>query len=179
MDSSKPGLFYSPPKPNCQPSGGGANTSGNDSSTVNLIIPEESSDICIQKALKGKHSSRDGRHRAKHKHRWHEWQWKHGSLSSMFVCFHTGMFVSVQKQYLMVNYVSWFIILWRVSFSSLSLYLVQIQIHLDIRDVCHLIMKQNLFWGEEIVREFFVNFCFEKSSQLLHNYALVLVVNNL
>ena len=25
-------------------------------------------------------------------------------------------------------------------------------------------MKQNLFWGEEIVREFFVNFCFEKSS---------------
>ena len=40
-------------------------------------------------------------------------------------------------------------------------------------DVCHLIMKQNLFWGEEIVREFFVNFCFEKSSQLLHNYALV------
>ena len=40
-------------------------------------------------------------------------------------------------------------------------------------------MKQNLFWGEEIVREFFVNFCFEKSSQLLHNYALVLVVNNL
>ena len=72
MDSSKPGLFYSPPKTNYQPPGGGANTSDNDSPTVDLIIPEESSDICIQKALKGKYSSRDGRHRAKHKHRRHE-----------------------------------------------------------------------------------------------------------
>ena len=72
MDSSKPGLFYSPPKTNYQPPGGGANTSGNDSSTTDLIIPEESSDTCIQKQSEGKYSSRNGRHRARHKHWWHE-----------------------------------------------------------------------------------------------------------
>ena len=87
VDSTKPGLFYSPPKSNYQPPGGGANTSGNDSSTTDLIIPEESSDICIQKQSEGKYScSRDDRHGVRHKHRRHEWQCKHGSLSSMFVC---------------------------------------------------------------------------------------------
>ena len=117
MDSSKPGLFYSPPRPNYQPPGGGgggrgrANTSGSDSSTTDLIIPEESSDMCIQKQSEGRYSSRDGRHGVRHKHRRHERQWKHGSLSSMFVClfvcfFHMGVFGSVRKLYLLVNYVS-------------------------------------------------------------------------
>ena len=114
MDSSKPGLFYSPPRPNYQPPGGGgggrgrANTSGSDSSTTDLIIPEESSDMCIQKQSEGKYSSRDGRQGVRHKHRRHERQWKHGSLSSMFVClfFHVGVFGSVRKLYLLVNYVS-------------------------------------------------------------------------
>ncbi|XP_027057113.1 cytoplasmic tyrosine-protein kinase BMX-like isoform X3 [Pocillopora damicornis] len=89
VDSSKPGLFYSPPRPNYQPPGGGggggrgrANTSGSDSSTTDLIIPEESSDMCIQKQSEGKYSSRDGRHGVRHKHRRHERQWKHGSLSN-------------------------------------------------------------------------------------------------
>ena len=64
----KQGILQSPPKSNYQPPGGGFNTSGNDSSTTDLIIPEESSDTCIQKQSEGKYSSRDGRHRARHKH---------------------------------------------------------------------------------------------------------------
>ena len=182
MDSSKPGLFYSPPRPNYQPPGGGggggggrgrANTSGSDSSTTDLIIPEESSDMCIQKQSEGKYSSRDGRHGVRHKHRRHERQWKHGSLSSMFVC----LFVfscrcvwvcsetvpSGKLCQLIHNYVKGFI--------SFSLYLAQIQNTLGYkRDLCHLIMKQNLCWREEIVREFFIDFCFGKSSQSLHMY---------
>ena len=56
----------------------------------------------------------------------------------------------------------------RVSFNFLSLYLVQIENTPGYkRDLCHL-MKQNLFWMEEIVREFFIDFCFDKSSQVLH-----------
>ena len=44
----------------------------------------------------------------------------------------------------------------RVSFNFLSLYLVQIENTPGYkRDLCHL-MKQNLFWMEEIVREFFL-----------------------
>ena len=132
MDSSKPGLFYSPPKSNYQPPGGGggggrgrANTSGSDSSTTDLIIPEESSDMCIQKQSEGKYScSRDDRHRVRHKHRRHEWQCKHGSFSSMFVClfFHMGLFGSVQKLCLLVNYVIWFMTMERVSFNFLSIF---------------------------------------------------------
>lgn len=86
VDSSKPGLFYSPPRPKYPPAGGGgrgrANTSGSDSSTTDLIIPEESSDTCIQKQSEGRSSGRDARHGARHKHRRHERQWKHGSLSN-------------------------------------------------------------------------------------------------
>ena len=56
-------------------------------------------------------------------------------------------------------------------FISFSLYLAQIQNTLGYkRDLCHLIMKQNLCWREEIVREFFIDFCFGKSSQSLHMY---------
>ena len=56
----------------------------------------------------------------------------------------------------------------RVSFNFLSLYLVQIENTLGYkRDLCHL-MKQNPFWMEEIVMEFFIDFCFDKSSQVLH-----------
>ena len=68
----KQGILQSPPKSNYQPPGGGSNTSGNDSSTTDLIIPEESSDTCIQKQSEGKYSSRNGRHSAKDKHWWHE-----------------------------------------------------------------------------------------------------------
>ena len=57
-------------------------------------------------------------------------------------------------------------------FISFSLYLAQIQNTLGYkRDLCHLIMKQNLCWREEIVREFLIDFCFGKSSQLLHMYS--------
>ena len=39
--------------------------------TTDLIIPEESSDTCIQKQSERKYSSRNGRHRVRYKHWWH------------------------------------------------------------------------------------------------------------
>ena len=64
----KQGILQSPPKSNYQPPGGGANTSGNDSSTTDLIIPEEVVIHVFKSNQREKYSSRNGRHRARHKH---------------------------------------------------------------------------------------------------------------
>ena len=71
-NNSKPGLFYSPPKPKFAPSEGRGrtNTSGSDSSITQLIIPEEDGpELHILEQPEGKYSNRDARHSSRHKHR--------------------------------------------------------------------------------------------------------------
>lgn len=73
VNTSKSGLFYSPPKPKFSPpeGRGRANTSGSDSSITNLIIPEEDSDVHVVEHPEGKYSNRDARHGTRQKHKRH------------------------------------------------------------------------------------------------------------
>ena len=83
VNTSKSGLFYSPPKPKFSPPElrGRANTSGSDSSITNLIIPEEDSDVHLVEQPEGKYSNRDARHGTRHKHKkHHERSFKGGEL---------------------------------------------------------------------------------------------------
>lgn len=83
VNISKSGnLFYSPPKPKYLPpeGRGRANTSGSDSSTTDLIIPEEGSDLRVVEQPEGKYSSRDARHGTRHKHKRHERSFKGGEI---------------------------------------------------------------------------------------------------
>lgn len=83
VNTSKSGLFYSPPKPKYSPpeGRGRANTSGSDSSITNLIIPEEDSDFHLVEQPEGKYSNRDARHGTRHKHkRHHERSFKGGEI---------------------------------------------------------------------------------------------------
>ena len=83
VNTSKSGLFYSPPKPKFSPSEGRgrANTSGSDSSITNLIIPEEDSDVHPVEHPEGKYSNRDARHGTRHKlKRHHERSFKGGEV---------------------------------------------------------------------------------------------------
>lgn len=83
VNTSKSGLFYSPPKPKFSPPEGRsrANTSGSDSSITNLIIPEEDSDAHVVEHPEGKYSNRDARHGTRQKHkRHHERSFKGGEL---------------------------------------------------------------------------------------------------
>lgn len=75
VNTSKSGLFYSPPKPKFSPpeGRGRANTSGSDSSITNLIIPEEDSDIHVVEHPEGKYSNRDAK-------RHHERSFKGGEV---------------------------------------------------------------------------------------------------
>ena len=83
VNTSKSGLFYSPPKPKFSPpeGRGRANTSGSDSSITNLIIPEEDSDVHLVEQPEGKYSNRDARHGTRHKHKkYHERSFKGGEM---------------------------------------------------------------------------------------------------
>lgn len=83
VNTSKSGLFYSPPKPKFSPpeGRGRANTSGSDSSITNLIIPEEDSDVHLVEHPEGKYSNRDARYGSRHKHkRHHERSFKGGEV---------------------------------------------------------------------------------------------------
>ena len=89
VNTSKSGLFYSPPKSkfSLQEGRGRANTSGSDSSITNLIIPEEDSEVHIVEQPEGKYSNRDARHGTRHKHKkHHERSFKGGEICASEIC---------------------------------------------------------------------------------------------
>lgn len=73
-------LFYSPPKTRHLPPEPRSrlNTNDSTSSTADLIIPEEGSDLRVLEQPEGKYSSRDARHGTRHKHKRHERPLKRG-----------------------------------------------------------------------------------------------------